>query len=214
MAMKICVKCKEEKSLEEFNKRSDIKDGFSNRCKICDRAFNREWRHRNPEKIKAIQYRQSRTFQGRFASARSSAKKRGIAWELTLDQFRELVRWGWCSYCSSEVSPGGSGLDRIDNSKGYILGNVTPCCGKCNTAKAGMTQREFAGFITRVCLHWWSQVVTDGEINEMSKILIKKRYIETIDGVYGSPEESRYEQISKGKDNSVENFISPILVGG
>ena len=29
----------------------------------------------------------------------------------------------------------GVGLDRLDNSKGYVLDNVVPCCDKCNRLK-------------------------------------------------------------------------------
>jgi hypothetical protein len=52
-------------------------------------------------------------------------------WGLTREQFIELVEKP-CCYCG-EVKPSmGVGLDRIDNSKGYTMGNVQPCCGDCN----------------------------------------------------------------------------------
>jgi hypothetical protein len=37
-----------------------------------------------------------------------------------------------CVYCGSLIRGIGSGLDRINNSKGYIIDNVNPCCGTCN----------------------------------------------------------------------------------
>ena len=36
-----------------------------------------------------------------------------------------------------------SGLDRVDNSIGYILENVVPCCVTCNSMKMAMSYNEF-----------------------------------------------------------------------
>lgn len=37
----------------------------------------------------------------------------------------------------------GSGLDRTDNSKGYLIKNVVPCCGICNSIKgSNLTHSE------------------------------------------------------------------------
>jgi hypothetical protein len=36
-----------------------------------------------------------------------------------------------------------SGIDRIDNSKGYIVDNCVPCCTYCNTIKGTRTVEEF-----------------------------------------------------------------------
>lgn len=43
-----------------------------------------------------------------------------------------------------------SGIDRIDNSKGYILGNVVPCCYQCNTAKLNYTLDNFKSWVKNV----------------------------------------------------------------
>jgi hypothetical protein len=53
-------------------------------------------------------------------------------WTLTYDQYAELVTQN-CSYCNRSLrDETGSGLDRIDNSRGYLPGNVNPCCSECN----------------------------------------------------------------------------------
>lgn len=49
--MKVCNKCKEEKELKKFNKRKAHKDGYANRCKVCYKLVNDEWRNTNKEKI-------------------------------------------------------------------------------------------------------------------------------------------------------------------
>lgn len=42
-----------------------------------------------------------------------------------------------------------SGIDRVDNLKGYVLDNVVPCCKMCNKAKHYHTTEEFKAWIQR-----------------------------------------------------------------
>lgn len=51
--MKTCTKCKAEKPLDQFQKDSHKPDGLRPACKECANAALRDYRHRNPEKIKA-----------------------------------------------------------------------------------------------------------------------------------------------------------------
>lgn len=43
-----------------------------------------------------------------------------------------------------------NGLDRIDNSKGYIEGNILACCFVCNKAKGTMSYKEFIDYLEKV----------------------------------------------------------------
>ena len=43
-----------------------------------------------------------------------------------------------------------NGLDRIDNTKGYLEDNVVTCCKTCNIAKNTMSHEEYLQFIKRV----------------------------------------------------------------
>lgn len=49
---KVCTKCGESKTLEEFNKWSRGKLGRNPRCRVCSKKVNREWAADNPEKAK------------------------------------------------------------------------------------------------------------------------------------------------------------------
>ena len=49
--MKICVKCKKEKSLDEFNKNKARKDGRQTNCRVCQHSYHKEW-YSDPEKHK------------------------------------------------------------------------------------------------------------------------------------------------------------------
>ena len=80
---------------------------------------------------------------------KSSAKKRKLKWRLSRNQFREIIQQN-CIYCGAIPSNickksdlnGAyvySGIDRVDNSRGYIKDNCVPCCKDCNTKKGSIT---------------------------------------------------------------------------
>ena len=73
---------------------------------------------------------------------KSNARRRGLQWSLTEDQFIQLTSQP-CYYCGGlpgnrQSMPSGdfvySGIDRVDNSRGYVDRNVVPCCSFCNHA--------------------------------------------------------------------------------
>lgn len=95
---------------------------------------------------------------------RDGARRRGRAFDLTLQQFAWLTQQP-CHYCSlppsnthipqstRSVSGYGnyvhSGIDRVDQLLGYVAENVVPCCTPCNDAKSTGTLLDFAVFIAR-----------------------------------------------------------------
>lgn len=95
---------------------------------------------------------------------RQGARRRGYAWNLTREQVYLLTQRN-CFYCGAKPNQikrrpkcNGeyvySGLDRMDNDRGYIIDNVVPCCGDCNRAKRIMTIGEFQAWICRVYAHF------------------------------------------------------------
>ena len=91
------------------------------------------------------------------------AAKRNYIWNLTKDEFFNLTSQN-CFYCNLppsniKVSSYGkgdfvySGIDRIDNSRGYDTDNAVPCCKTCNRAKDIMGQGEFLEWVSRVHNH-------------------------------------------------------------
>jgi 5-methylcytosine-specific restriction endonuclease McrA len=96
---------------------------------------------------------------------KNSAKHRGLVWELTDSQVIDLMKKP-CFYCgtiegNTEDGTGKAngawnynGLDRVDNTKGYILDNVVSCCPVCNQAKHTMTIENFRAWVTRIYTRW------------------------------------------------------------
>lgn len=86
------------------------------------------------------------------------ADKRNIEFKLSIEEFAKLTK-GNCYYCGAEPSQIKeqkstayiyNGIDRVDNTKGYVLDNCVPCCKMCNYAKSNMTMEEFLIWINRV----------------------------------------------------------------
>lgn len=106
------------------------------------------------------------------------AKRRGRIFTLRLEEFLNITSKP-CHYCGIEWSSeypktiykengskknlAGSlklngfyrhnGIDRVDNSIGYVSDNCVPCCKFCNHAKLDMTVEEFKSHIKRIFLH-------------------------------------------------------------
>lgn len=100
-----------------------------------------------------------------FRNYRRQALKRGYVFELDKGTFRDLTKHN-CHYCgakpSNEVENSSahtngayvySGIDRVDNSKGYVDGNVVSCCGTCNKMKQTLGYYEFIKHIKRIYNH-------------------------------------------------------------
>ncbi len=90
---------------------------------------------------------------------KAGAKERGLDFKLTEKQFKKLTQQD-CHYCETKpnniVKGGGcigeyiyNGIDRVDNKKGYVIGNVVPCCKRCNQAKRNLTLQEYQDWIKR-----------------------------------------------------------------
>jgi hypothetical protein len=91
----------------------------------------------------------------------SWAKRRGLNFELSKDEFRKLTQ-GNCFYCGAKPKRDFSkangkrfyngsylynGIDRINNKKGYTMDNCVTCCYECNKMK-GTFGIEF--FLNRI----------------------------------------------------------------
>lgn len=53
MGLKLCSKCGEEKELEEFHKDSRLQSGRCSQCKTCKGKYDKYYRHKNKDKLKA-----------------------------------------------------------------------------------------------------------------------------------------------------------------
>ena len=112
------------------------------------------WKKNNPDsykKSKSIrQIRYKNTGLWKYTEYKGSAKSRGIDFSLTIKEFESFWQKP-CYYCGDTIEK--IGLDRIDSQKGYFIGNVTPCCTRCNKAKNDMSVTEFLNWVIKVFNH-------------------------------------------------------------
>lgn len=92
------------------------------------------------------------------------AKQRGYKFNLTDEQVGELIVQP-CHYCGLEAIDSNqrtignrgvfhyNGIDRVNNDKGYVTGNVVPCCLICNRAKNSWSAEEFKAWVKRAYHH-------------------------------------------------------------
>lgn len=84
----------------------------------------------------AFRKQKTRLPQERFATAKRNAKLRGLDWTIPFEDFAKLITQP-CHYWPDHKMPEmGCGLDRIENTRGYHLDNVLPCCAACNQTRS------------------------------------------------------------------------------
>lgn len=109
-----------------------------------------------------------------FAKMIWGAKKRGLSFELTLEQVKQLCLQP-CHYCGTRPQEDKilfnkrklgaknfkqedyqrylfkrNGIDRIDSSKGYTIENCIPCCKICNKAKLDYSYEYFMKWVEQL----------------------------------------------------------------
>jgi hypothetical protein len=98
-----------------------------------------------------------------YRAYRNNARQKGMTFSLSKACVREIIQQS-CHYCGAPPSNTAhshakkhdkgvcvySGLDRVDNARGYELDNIVPCCDVCNKAKRDMGYEEFIGWLNRV----------------------------------------------------------------
>lgn len=153
MNSKICTKCKQRKSFDNFNKEKNAKDKKRSWCKKCVSLQQKAYRSNpkiqqsmkeyrtiykadleNKKKAKQQRYEYSRSSKGRFIQAKIHAKRANHEFNLTNNEYVIFMTKS-CYYCDGKLNETGVGLDRKDSSKGYLLDNVVPCCTICNRVK-------------------------------------------------------------------------------
>jgi hypothetical protein len=132
---KLCPVCKEWKLLSEFDKRPERPIGVKPKCKPCAVAYRN-----SPGQIKSV----------KLAQYKSGAKKRGIDWRLSKDQFLSLWQKP-CFYCGDLVPT--IGIDRISSNEGYSIDNVISCCAICNTMKLALPRDVFIQHCHKIINH-------------------------------------------------------------
>ena len=104
------------------------------------------------------------TFNALFRRMKNNAQHRKYNWRLSYDQAYTLTQQS-CRYCGTDPKQLFNhpiynklclynGIDRVDNTKGYIIDNVVPCCKICNFAKNSLSVEQFRDWICAIYNHF------------------------------------------------------------
>lgn len=146
-----CTKCKHEKSIDNFSRRSDAPHRWVSWCHECLAA-------------KGMSYRRERKDKMLLNHARWRAKSNGVEFSITID---DVIIPEYCPILGMQLKldngmccPDSPSLDRIVNSLGYIPGNVQVISRKANAMKQDATWEELKTFADWV----YKEVVTNVQI--------------------------------------------------
>jgi hypothetical protein len=122
-----------EKNKEKVKERTnkyyhETKEDNKEQRKAYDKKRIAENQEKVSETCKLFYYSNS----GIYSRYKREAKRRKYDFEMTKEDFESYYQQP-CGYCGDIVST--IGIDRIDNNKGYITGNVVSCCSVCNIMK-------------------------------------------------------------------------------
>lgn len=161
---KICKKCNIEKEILDFPKHKSYKDGHSTWCKICHNSVLKTDEHRIKSRQRKAELRKcpvykafekltyqlrkkSRWRETSYISIKTGAKKRGIEFSIELNDIPELTEL--CPILkvpmviNTKYAPS---IDRIENDKGYIPGNIQIISRFANAMKSSATKDELLMF--------------------------------------------------------------------
>jgi hypothetical protein len=154
MKTKTCAVCGGGQTARFYTRPDGSVDGT---CRACRIAAEFKLQHNNPRNY----------LRGTLAKAKYAAKKRGLAFEIDIDQVMQIweEQRGRCALSgvlmqSAKDGKGRKGkdlnvsLDRIDQDKGYLFNprNVQLVCLRVNFIKHDMSESD---------LYWWCQNITD-----------------------------------------------------
>jgi 5-methylcytosine-specific restriction endonuclease McrA len=125
-------------SICNYMKRSDEIDDFKNHVVqiVKHSNFPKTTIHTRKSKLK-------------YSAYKSDAKRRNLIFDIDKDMFMYIISKN-CYYCGTIES---MGIDRLNNSQGYIVENVVASCTTCNMMKRVLSPQEFYDHVLKIYNH-------------------------------------------------------------
>lgn len=133
-----------EKRLCYYNKNKkkilERKKELRKKYREKEKKYRKKYYKNNRDKLRTNKRLWDKTPKGRYDHYKHGAKARNLPFKITLEQF--LDYWNnTCYFCGDIIE--GIGLDRLDNTKGYVKNNIVACCSTCNMMKKCQQEKEF-----------------------------------------------------------------------
>lgn len=78
----------------------------------------------------------------KYCSLADSARQRGLEFNLSLLSLLNLYKAKRCFFTKKKLSLDQITIDRVDNRKGYVTGNVVACDASFNSRKGSLTPED------------------------------------------------------------------------
>ena len=102
----------------------------------------KNWRDRNPEKMEEANRKRRESLEAHYKICRRSARTKKLEFTYSEEEFKALVEMP-CYYCDTMDEKGFVGIDRMNQSLGYIQSNGVSCCAMCNWLKGSLDSATF-----------------------------------------------------------------------
>lgn len=155
--LKKCSRCLEVKPHSDFNKRGE-RDTLRSHCKLCVKATCKKYKEYTPERKKYClnkgrEYRKANPESVMLYMAKVRSKQLGHKFNITVE---DIFIPKYCPVLGLKLekqnhksAPNSPSLDRVDNTKGYIKGNVRVISKKANELKRELTLKQ----LKSLCLY-------------------------------------------------------------
>ena len=141
-----------KKAWEEANSEVREKIGKKSRAKRAAKDIDgylqhnanvmKNWRDRNPEKMEEANRKRRESIEAHFKIYQRSARLKKLQFTFSDEEFKEMVVKP-CYYCGIVDEKGFNGIDRMNQSVGYIQSNGVSCCIMCNWMKGSLDSATF-----------------------------------------------------------------------
>lgn len=148
--MKECIKCHKVKPLTEFYTHSEMGDGHLNKCKVCCRLYAKLNPNAKANDLKRHRYNPDRFLKHKYSMIKRRCQNpdthhssyKGLE-VLSKEEWEEWCKETYPTFLSLYLAWQDMGfqrkyapsIDRIDNSKGYIKGNMQWLTQSANSRK-------------------------------------------------------------------------------
>lgn len=102
----------------------------------------KKWRENNPEKASESNEYKKNSKEINFTNYHRSANYKNLEFAMSFEEYSSLVSKD-CYYCGTLQSRGFNGVDRKDQTIGYVLDNCVSCCKTCNYMKGSTSDEVF-----------------------------------------------------------------------
>jgi hypothetical protein len=101
-----------------------------------------KWRENNPEKVEEANHARLKDINAHYHNYQYKSNKYRLKFELSLEQFEGIIKTP-CYYCGIIQEKGFNGIDRMDQTQGYVYENCVSCCKVCNYLKGSVDNITF-----------------------------------------------------------------------